>query len=189
MVTTSTSQEPSRVADLIRQLSSPKFAERQAAAKALNVIGEPALAALRKVAMDESDLETRRRAAQLVQSMEAHLFGHADISRPSQWKVIWDHLNRTSFRSFVSVRFKNSGTGVMVTITERNEGHTHPVVKNPGTIVYVWDCQLDMAAKPPRIRFPFGQGRYCRVGGLLVMEFPASASWGPSRWAVMVQDK
>ncbi len=46
---------------LIQQLGSPKFAEREAAAKRLEAIGEPALESLRK-ATQSQDAETRRRA-------------------------------------------------------------------------------------------------------------------------------
>jgi formylglycine-generating enzyme required for sulfatase activity len=78
-------QEPPRVAEFVRQLSSPKFGERQAASKALAEIGMPAVAALRQAAKHGPDLETQRRAAQLV----------ASIAGPAEFRV----LRGGSFRS------------------------------------------------------------------------------------------
>jgi hypothetical protein len=51
---------------LIQQLGSDSYAEREAAAKALTEIGEPALEALREAAKSK-DAEVRRRAAELVE--------------------------------------------------------------------------------------------------------------------------
>ncbi|HEY1338846.1 MAG TPA: hypothetical protein VGF59_15125 [Bryobacteraceae bacterium] len=66
--------EPATEADeidrLVRQMGSDSFAERQKASKALEAIGEPALATLRKAARD-SDAEIRRRATELVRTIEA----------------------------------------------------------------------------------------------------------------------
>jgi len=58
--------EPPNVSSLIKKLSSPIFAERQAATKALKEIGLPALPALRKAARDGPDLETTRRVMQII---------------------------------------------------------------------------------------------------------------------------
>jgi WD40 repeat protein len=63
----------SKVERLIRQLGSEKFAEREAATKALEAIGEPALEALRRATRD-GDLELRRRAEQLVKSIEGRMY-------------------------------------------------------------------------------------------------------------------
>jgi formylglycine-generating enzyme required for sulfatase activity len=64
-------EESAAVPGLILQLSSAKFAERQAATKALNDIGLAALQALRKAASSGPDLETQRRAEQLVAAISA----------------------------------------------------------------------------------------------------------------------
>jgi hypothetical protein len=61
--------ETVRVLRLIRQLGSPRFAERKAAADGLNEIGDAALHHLRRAAAAEEDLEVRRRAAQLVNAI------------------------------------------------------------------------------------------------------------------------
>jgi WD40 repeat protein len=55
---------------LIQQLGSPKFAEREAATKALEAIGEPAIDALRRAAATSEDAEVRRRARQLIKVIE-----------------------------------------------------------------------------------------------------------------------
>ncbi len=60
------------VTKLIDQLGSMKFADREAAAKALDELGAPALDALRKAAKGE-DAEARRRAADLVTKIERRL--------------------------------------------------------------------------------------------------------------------
>jgi hypothetical protein len=64
--------EPEHVAKLIEQLGSAKFAERARARLALNKIGAPALAALRKAEKSE-DAEVRRVATDLVKDIEARL--------------------------------------------------------------------------------------------------------------------
>jgi uncharacterized protein (TIGR03067 family) len=51
---------------LIQQLGSHRFAERGAATKALDSVGEAALPALRRAAKEDADAEVRRRAGQLV---------------------------------------------------------------------------------------------------------------------------
>src|SRR5262249_26245961 len=81
-----TKAEPSEIERLIKQLGSDNFAEREAASKALEAIGEPALEALKKAATESVDAEVRRRAKQMVQSVEAKLYrelrcfyGHTDF--------------------------------------------------------------------------------------------------------------
>jgi hypothetical protein len=58
------------VARLIRQLGSPRSAEREAATKRLEEIGEPALDALREAARGSNDAEVQRRAELLVDRLE-----------------------------------------------------------------------------------------------------------------------
>jgi hypothetical protein len=58
-----------RVAALIKQLGDGAFAKREAASKELEDIGEPALAALRKAATSSDDLEIRRRAERIIQTI------------------------------------------------------------------------------------------------------------------------
>jgi RNA polymerase sigma factor (sigma-70 family) len=59
-----------KIDQLIRQLGSSKFADRAAASKSLAEIGEPALPALRRAAAANVDLETQRRAENLVRNIE-----------------------------------------------------------------------------------------------------------------------
>ena len=68
-------QESVCVTRLIHQLTSPKFSERDAASKALNEMGKAVLPALRKAATEEKSLETRRRASQLINAIEARIYG------------------------------------------------------------------------------------------------------------------
>src|SRR5437868_3476031 len=67
-------QEPARVAEYIRQLNSPKLAQRKAAFQALHALGERALPALRKTALSPPDEETRRRVRQLIQDIEVRVY-------------------------------------------------------------------------------------------------------------------
>ena len=60
--------DPERIAKLVEQLGSNNFSEREEATRALDAIGAPALDALKKAAED-SDIEVRRRAEQLVQKI------------------------------------------------------------------------------------------------------------------------
>ncbi len=66
---------PAQVERLVRQLGSESFAQREAAGKALDAIGEPALDALRKAASDSPDAEVRRSAKRLVKAIEARIQG------------------------------------------------------------------------------------------------------------------
>ena len=61
-----------RISELIQQLGSTKFQERNAAQKELEAIGAPALEQLKKV--QTTDLETNKRASELVRKMEEKLF-------------------------------------------------------------------------------------------------------------------
>ncbi len=69
--------EPSQdVGALVIQLGAARYAEREAAAKELERIGRPALAALRS-ARDSRDLEVRTRASSLAQKIESLLLTQA----------------------------------------------------------------------------------------------------------------
>src|SRR5262245_8272624 len=59
---------------LIRQLGSDAFEERQAATHRLDALGEPVLPTLR-AALEDDDIEVRRRAGELIQRIERRLFG------------------------------------------------------------------------------------------------------------------
>jgi hypothetical protein len=63
---------PERIQGLITRLGSPQFREREAASRDLETLGEPALAALGQAA-ESADPETRRRAAEMVERIDARL--------------------------------------------------------------------------------------------------------------------
>src|SRR5262249_1291034 len=58
--------------ELVSQLSSRRFQERQAANNALRQMGSAALSALRRATISSPDLETRRRAEQLLALLPKH---------------------------------------------------------------------------------------------------------------------
>jgi len=59
-----------RIADLVNKLGSSKYGEREKAFKELEALGQPALEALREAAKSGTDLETTRRAGDLVRKIE-----------------------------------------------------------------------------------------------------------------------
>jgi WD40 repeat protein len=76
-------KEADRIAGLIRQLGDDQFARREAASRALEAVGEPALEALRKAAASSADPEVRQRASRVFRAILATLqirrfLGHSD---------------------------------------------------------------------------------------------------------------
>src|SRR5260221_5016288 len=61
------------IARLVKQLGSSDFRKRDEARKKLEAVGEPARSALQKAAASGVDLETQRRAAALLQALNAKL--------------------------------------------------------------------------------------------------------------------
>src|SRR3954454_16281516 len=79
---------PAEIRRLVTQLGSDQFAEREAAGRRLEAIGEPALGALRRAAGNDPDPEIRRRARGLVAAVERRsagevrrFGGHRDVVR------------------------------------------------------------------------------------------------------------
>jgi WD40 repeat protein len=72
--TQATPPDTSEIERLIEQLGSPNFAEREAAAKRLNDMGESALDSLRKAAAGSKDAEIRRQSLSLVKTIEDHIY-------------------------------------------------------------------------------------------------------------------
>ena len=72
------------VEQLIRQLGSDKFEEREAASKALERIGEPAFPALRKAA-GRDDAEVRRRARRVMEATYARLAARDTEALQGTW--------------------------------------------------------------------------------------------------------
>jgi uncharacterized protein (TIGR03067 family) len=78
-----------RIAQLIKQLGDDDFAKREAASKALEAIGAPALAALRKAATTSSDLEVRRRAERITRSVKGRLLAVAAGKEIERLRGTW----------------------------------------------------------------------------------------------------
>ena len=88
-----TKADPDRIAALILQLGSRKYATREAATRELRAIGEPAWYPLRKAAAASPDEEARRRAKQLAQEIAQRLF--VEVRRFGDQGGYW--LNRVAF--------------------------------------------------------------------------------------------
>src|SRR5262245_23581464 len=78
-----------RVDRLIRQLGDEEFDKRESASKALDAIGEPALNALRKAAASSEDLEIRRRAKRIVESVTGRIRAAAAKKELARWEGEW----------------------------------------------------------------------------------------------------
>jgi hypothetical protein len=76
------SPDPQAIAEYIRKLGHERYAERQAAWKALEEIGRPALDALKQAAGRDEDPEIQRRARELVHLIERRL-EREEVLRPT----------------------------------------------------------------------------------------------------------
>lgn len=85
VVPSTTDGDAKRVSELIKQLGSSKFQERNAAQKELEAIGSAALELLRKAVQTE-DLETSKRAAELVRKLEEKMLT-ANILAPKRVRL------------------------------------------------------------------------------------------------------
>ena len=72
--------EAGDISQLVRQLGSDKFKEREAAAGALFKVGKPALGALKSAAKDSGDEEIRLRAAKLILAIQDALLRPIDLT-------------------------------------------------------------------------------------------------------------
>jgi hypothetical protein len=95
---------PERIAKLIGQLGSPKFAEREAASKSLDAVGEPATAAL-QAAANVGDAETRSRASEILKRIERRALV-ARILKPTTIALDFDN---TPLSEAVATLAKQSG--------------------------------------------------------------------------------
>jgi hypothetical protein len=80
-----------RVDRLIKQLGDDDFADREAASKELEALGEPALAALRKATASSADPEIQRRAEQVVRAIMLGV-GKKELAK---WEGNWMTEDRT----------------------------------------------------------------------------------------------
>ena len=85
-----TAAKSDRVAALIKQLGDDAFAKREGASKELEDIGEPALAALRKAATSSDDLEIRRRAERIIQTIATRAAEAAIQRQLAAFKGKWN---------------------------------------------------------------------------------------------------
>ena len=79
-----------RVARLIGQLGHTEFRKREQASKELDVIGEPALGALRKAANSDADAEVRHRAERIVQAVTGRIRAVAAKKELAKWEGTWE---------------------------------------------------------------------------------------------------
>ncbi|MFO0811429.1 MAG: hypothetical protein U0746_22595 [Gemmataceae bacterium] len=86
-------ESPGRIAVLIGKLGSLKFAEREAATRALDIVGEPALEPLR-TALKSNDAEVRRRAAAIVERIEQRV-ANAKLLAPTLVALDLENLSLT----------------------------------------------------------------------------------------------
>jgi uncharacterized protein (TIGR03067 family) len=84
-----TGTQSERIARLIQQLGDDDFAQRDAASKELDAIGEPAVAALRQVAASSADAEIRRRAEIIVRNVLARALAIAAKKELAKWEGSW----------------------------------------------------------------------------------------------------
>jgi hypothetical protein len=89
---------PGAIEQLIRQLGSSDFQEREAASKKLEAIGVPALGALRRATGSGGDLEIRRRAEQLISRIENSLDGLLAAYRAHGLPLPPPHARLVSYR-------------------------------------------------------------------------------------------
>lgn len=146
-------QEPAP-ADLIRQLGSSQFQERENASRALDRLGEKALKELAKAARDP-DIETRRRALQLYKKIQERLLAER-ILKPRQIRL--QFKNTALSKAFDQVKFQ---IGIIHGVE-----HSKPdTLLNLDTgMVSVWDALqqfwrasgYSLLDTPPR-RLPWGE--------------------------------
>ncbi len=97
------------LADLVGQLGAGRYAEREAAGKALEQLGRPALTVLRAV-RDAHDPEIRTRASHLIQKIEGSL-----LTQPSRVRLDFDNAPLTQV-----VRSLSQQTGFKVALYPEN---------------------------------------------------------------------
>ncbi len=127
------------VRKLIEQLGSDRFAERQKAA-ALDKIGEPALAALRK-ACDSTDAETRKRATELVAKIDARVQS-AGVLKPTLVHLVYKDV---PLSEAVADFKKKSGYSIVLLDPEGKLKDTK-ITLDTGKVAF-WDALEQFCAK------------------------------------------
>src|SRR5262245_9943384 len=134
-----------RIADLIQQLGHKEFAKREAAAKELQAIGEPALDALRKTAAN-NDPEIRERAQKVVLAIRADLARKELAKLQGTWYTVSTDLKGTITGEDKTDTITYEGTDFI----ERRDGQLWAA----GTIAVV-----DATANPKQLEYTVTEGR------------------------------
>jgi hypothetical protein len=143
--------KPDRVAALTKQLGDDAFAKREAASKELEDIGEPALAALRKAATSSDDLEIRRRAERIIQTLAIRADDAAIKRQLAAFKGKWN------------VEFTNGVKEVCEVRQDRTASVAEPLRASNGK-VEVKDGSVVIAYQDDRVE------RWTPVGKRMVVE-------------------
>src|SRR5262245_59643614 len=101
--------DAARIQELVRQLGSSSFEDREQARKELETIGSPALEALR-AALKTGDLETTRRAADLIRRIEEKQL-NAQLLTPKKVRL---QLEDVPVLEAVAALAKQSGYAIRV---------------------------------------------------------------------------
>ena len=148
--------ESDRIARLVRQLGSERFAEREQAAKELDEIGPPALTALREAAQKSTDPEVKRRAAELARKIEERQ-DREEILRPKRV-----HLAYTDTPLHEALGDFQKKCGYRLTLHDPNgkldELKKRPITLDTGDVTF-WEA-LEL---------------FCKAAGLVEAGHPAAA--------------
>ena len=110
--------ESPHTAAYIKQLSSSKFAERQAATNALSKIGLHALPLLREAARDAPDLETHRRVEQLIAGIVKK--GEGRVVRGGSFNIEASSM-RSAFRFRLAPTYRTYNVGFRAVMLLKEE--------------------------------------------------------------------
>jgi hypothetical protein len=146
-----TAAKPNHVAALIKQLGDKAFTKREAASKELADIGEPALAALQKAAISSDDLELRRRAERIIQTITTRA-AEAAVKR-----------QLATFQGKWNVEFTNGVKEVCQIRTDRTASVAEPLRTSRGA-VEVKDGSVVIVYQDDRVE------RWTPVGRRMVVE-------------------
>jgi hypothetical protein len=117
--------EAQRIARLIQQLGDDEFEKREAASQALEAIGEPARAALRKAAASSDDAEVQKRAEKVIAALRVRAEKRGDIAgwegtwrKPSGHEMV---LKGNEWKYFIDGQFWASGQIKVVELQEKSK--------------------------------------------------------------------
>jgi hypothetical protein len=149
-----------RVAALIKQLGDGEFAKREAASKELEDIGEPVIAALRKAATSSDDLEIRRRAKHIIQTIAARAADAAIKRELAAVKGKWNVEFTNGVTEVCDIFDFDGGHATVVEPRRRSRGTV--VVKGGSVVITFHDDRVE---------------RWTAVGKRFVVEhwFPGSS--------------